>query len=505
MEIRHQVTRRAALEAMTGASAVAAASAWPAARPSDHVARAGTRTLLFFDDSYLTLKSNVRRCAGVAQPAPNATYVHQSRDLVFSFPVVHFDREVREWTMLLNGPLCLQSADGLQWNEVKVKPAVHIANFYFDERAKEASARWKGFGALGKGRMDARKPELYCSPDGVDWTPQGRQYWPEATDPHFYPFWNWIRRKFVIVGRPSVGERKVAVCETADWTSYSRPELALQTDALDSPMAEIYGMPVFPYEGMFVGLLWLFHTAPDPAGSAPAADSRRGPAYVQAHKFFHGRVDCQLAYSYNGWHFHRFLREPLMAPAQPEEFGAGCVFPTTLMVDESQSIRIYSSASRVEHAVHQWAGAVNAHATWDRGAILLHRLRLDGFACLAAEAGPGEIELRPLYWKGGELALNVQAPWGEAKVQAMDIEGRPLEGLSFQDCRPFTGDSLFWEPEWSNSRRLSRLAGSFVRLRIRLTNAKLFAVRGNFIATTAPGHIWTAYERNAEPPLRPGF
>jgi len=66
----------------------------------------------------------------------------------------------------------------------------------------------------------------------------------------------------VLTARPALNDRRIAIYETRDWRTFSPPELALQADALDTPHAEIYGMPVIPYEHMFVGLLWVYHTDP---------------------------------------------------------------------------------------------------------------------------------------------------------------------------------------------------------------------------------------------------
>jgi hypothetical protein len=94
-----------------------------------------------------------------------------------------------------------------------------------------------------------------------------------------------------------------------DWRSFSKPEITLQADALDSPVALLYGMPMLAYDGYFVGFLWVFHTDPNAVTSAPLSDVARfsGDVAERDHKGYLGRIDCQLAYSSNGWHFQRGL------------------------------------------------------------------------------------------------------------------------------------------------------------------------------------------------------
>ena len=100
-------------------------------------------------------------------------------------------------------------------------------------------------------------------------------------------------------------------------------------------------------------------------------DLPRGSAHFQ--QVLWRATDCQLAYSYNGWHFQRTVRQPLFPNPEFGAPGAGTLRPISLLVHDRQ-IRIYSSASFLEHGHH-----VAGH---DPGALLMHRLRLDGFVYL---------------------------------------------------------------------------------------------------------------------------
>ena len=347
---------------------------------------------------------------------------------------------------------------------------------YLDERAEDPSERLKGL------VINGAKTALWTSPDGLRWTEVKGVEWrpPGRPDPPSIAFWNEVRQSYVISARPTPypHPRRIAFSETKDWRTFSEQELVLMTDALDSPLAEIYGMIVFPYEGTFVGLVWVYHTDPK-----------------MLLKYFGGKTDCQLAYSYNGWHFQRTLREPLIHNAPTGELGAGTVRPHSMIVDDDQAIRIYSSSSKLEHG-HHLAGD-------DPGAILLHRLRLDGFVYLESDGGPGLLGTRPLFLRSGEVKLNVQSGH-EVRVQVTDIFGDPIEGYTFDDCESFRGDDLFWTPRWRNSRRLADLARQFIRLEISLNHARLYAIRGDFVPTTQR-EAQRCMEKGEEPVARPGF
>ena len=152
-------------------------------------------------------------------------------------------------------------------------------------------------------------------------------------------------------------------------------------------------------------------------------------------KYYGGRTYGQLSYSYNGWHFHRSLRDPFIPNAPTGELGAGIMRPMSMIIDDDQCIRIYSSASKLEHGYHIQGADLGAH--------VMHRLRLDGFMYLESAGGPGILGTRPLFWLGGALRLNLQSGH-ETRVQVTDTQGRTIEGYGFEDCQPFVGDELFW-------------------------------------------------------------
>jgi len=55
--------------------------------------------------------------------------------------------------------------------------------------------------------------------------------------------------------------------------------------------------------------------------------------------------------------------------------------------------------------------------------------------------------------------------------------GRPVTGLSADDCHPFTGDSVAPTVSWDGASDVSRLAGKPVRLRFLLKDADVFSFR----------------------------
>ncbi|MEJ7616682.1 MAG: hypothetical protein WKF30_06860 [Pyrinomonadaceae bacterium] len=470
-------------------------------------AKATSKTMLFFDDWPLNRLDHVERRIGRPTPVTESVFVDPYVNVTWGYPSVFKDPSRRaQWQCLYQGwdakrerlyPLIAESEDGIVWRVPDLSAEVDLPGrayphqvlpveefnewspCYYDERAP-SDERLKGLVvAFGK---DYAKSYLWVSADGRRWRRKEGVIWqPEAPDPVSCVFWNSVRSSYVITTRPMGSDRRISLIETKDWRNFSSAELALQTDAQDTPLAEAYGMPVFFYEGFYIGLLWIYHVTPEVAGASP-------------HKFWRGKIDAQLAYSRNGWHFQRGLRERFMPNAEPGEFGAGCLQPASMVIDEKDRIRIYSSATKFEHGV----------PIPGDGAIIQHTMRRDGFVYLQSTGGPGTIGTRPLLWQGGPLKINLAATGGEAHVQITDSAGTPLTGYAFNDCEPFAGDALYWQPRWKEGRSLASFPERTLRIEVRLSNARLYAIRGQFTILT--GAETTNYETRGERPKnKPGF
>ena len=468
----------------------------------------GERALLFFDDQYLDRRENLDRRLGRPTPVPEGTYRDPDMDPSWGYPSVFQDPESGSWRCLYQAQLprsyvsegqrlrhvalLVESADGVRWQPVDLTATVPmedrvcphqvlpLAGFgewgpcFYDTRTDNPAERLKAF-------VSFRDPEghyapLYVSADGRAWRRlAGRSWHPTGIDPAVSGFWNPVRDSYVIAARPSWGDRRIAVYETRDWRTFSAPEVAMRPDGEDTPAAQVYGMPVFPYAHLFIGMLWMYHTSPVVAGG----------------KFIHGKVDCQLAYSYNGWHFQRCQRLPFLPHAAPGEAGYGAIYPSSMVVTDSR-IRIYSSASEGEHA------QVLSDPLRGEGSLLLHELRLDGFVYLEPAGGPGSLTTRPLYLRGDGVAINVEAPHGRLRVQVTDASCQPLAGYGYDDCAGFTGDAHAWQPVWRDGRTLGSLTGQVIRLEVELFNGRLYALRGDLVPVP-PAGVRSWADTGAEP------
>ncbi|MCA9069603.1 MAG: hypothetical protein KDA84_11800, partial [Planctomycetaceae bacterium] len=223
-----------------------------------------------------------------------------------------------------------------------------------------------------------------------------------------------------------------------------------------------YGMPVFPHASGFVGLLWVFH----------CSDS--GP--LRSFNQFQGPIDVQLAYSYDGRHFFRGMREPFIPVNAPGEPGCS-VIQSSSLVETDDEIRIYSGTGKIPHGMSRMT---KDGRTRELFSITLHTLRKDGFMFLESEGDWGEFLSKPLTLFDEKLTINAQAKYGEIRFQLTDMESRPVEGFTFEDSITLKeADSLSHHVAWRKG-NLRNVLNKVVRLEVQLRNAQLYAFHGNY-------------------------
>jgi len=264
--------------------------------------------------------------------------------------------------------------------------------------------------------------------------------------------------------RPGWGDRRVARQTSPDARTWSDLELIMQPDPADPPQVQLYGMPVVPYEGQFVGFLWMAH-------------------FSNAHRLerfnrLWGPIDCQLTYSFDGVHFQRGLREPFVALNEPGRPASGVVYPTSLVEHEGK-LRIYSAATPDLHRQY-------AKTQFERkgknppAAATLHTLRRDGFTYLTSRGNWATLTTKPLALLEPSLRLNAAAPYGEIRFQVTDLSSKPLPGYTFDDCQAMREEDALERPIRWRDKRLDELVGKVVRLQMTFRNARVYALRGSY-------------------------
>jgi len=158
-------------------------------------------------------------------------------------------------------PLLLESDDGVRWQAPDLTRAVPLDERRFRNQVMPVTGSGSGTATSTPApriRQSASRrwsptppPAPACGPRPTACVGASyREYaGAGAPDAPSTAFWNELRNSYVISARPTPHNRprRVAFSETRDWRTFTEPELILTSDALDTPLAEIYGMIVFPY------------------------------------------------------------------------------------------------------------------------------------------------------------------------------------------------------------------------------------------------------------------
>jgi len=288
------------------------------------------------------------------------------------------------------------------------------------------------------------------SADGIRWKTVG-PVMPVHSDTSHAVLWDARIGKYVAFSRFGFG-RQIARAESADFLHWSRPKLVLHTDVLDGPGGQIYGMPTDFYEGLYLGMFWMYHEGTT------------------------AKIDTQLAVSRDGIHWHRVADRQTFLPNGPEgsrDDGMARVATRYILrprgpQGEGETIYLYYSMVNGPHRSPKFPKPVRKY----RPAIGLATLRRDGFVSLDASDQPGTLLTRPFQLLGSELYVNLDTNRGALRVAVLDPSGRPYPG--FGASLPLAADTTRARVRWAGA-ELARLRGKIIQLRFTLRRGKLFA------------------------------
>ncbi len=476
---------------------------------SSHKKNTDTKAFLFFDLWKLDHWNNVDLKQAEPEFVPESIYEdHTLPGEGPGKPNIFFDNNNKVWRMIYNlgwSPVGLMSAiseDGIHW-QIDPHPEIkfpdgrgnrlanhHIFNLdhaaaggmYIDDLAKDGFpykiyVQRSGKPVFNKALHDsnhymheyARKGvservfhegRVIVSEDGLNWHLHPNYYWARPgfqPEPPYFGFYNSKTGKHHMTLRPGWGDRRVAMQTTEDFINWSEPELLLQMDPLDKAAMGFYAMPVVKVRHMYVGLMWTFHNS----------SSR----LVDSFNLYHGKLDNQLSYSYNGIHFNRGLRESFLKLNPFPQHGCTQLRAYSI-IEKHDKIRIYSGAVRAPHGMERVMN-VPGKAT---KAIVMHQIRKDSWMYLQSKGHWAKILTKPLAIFSGQIYLNAQAPFGEVRYQLTDEKSVAIDGFTYKQCIPLkSDDQMKWPLRW-NKGHIEQIKGKVVRLEMEFHNANIYAL-----------------------------
>lgn len=293
----------------------------------------------------------------------------------------------------------------------------------YDPHDPDAQRRYKAFywehDNCGPRQFDPTTPvnamSVSFSPDGKSWTDHpGNPVIPQPSDTGHQALYDSHLGKYVVYGRFGAGGRKVARSESDDFVHWTPSKRVFETDAEDGPGAQFYGMGTTIYEGVYVGLPWMYW-----------AETTQ-------------RMDVQLATSRDGIHWERAGDRQTFMPNGPKgSWDGGCIFTAAQPVQRvGDKIFIFYSALKLTHEEER--PSRQERGSYGESSIGVATLRRDGFLSLTPYFHEGSITTKPLSLPEGTLRVNADvADDGEVRVTVLGEDGVVLA-----ESQPVSGDQL---------------------------------------------------------------
>ena len=83
-----------------------------------------------------------------------------------------------------------------------------------------------------------------------------------------------------------------------------------------------------------------------------------------------------------------------------------------------------------------------------------------------------------IVFEGKELVMNFStSAAGSVRVEIQNIDGKPIEGFTLDDCPEIFGDRIEQVVKWKGGSDVSKLVGKPIRIRFVLKDADLYSIR----------------------------
>jgi len=379
-----------------------------------------------------------------------------------------------------------QSTDGIHWtkpelgivdyhgstanNIVGMGRVCHIPSVIRVPNPSSPDKQWAMYG-FAYSPTDAKwgkgGPAVAYSSDGLhwDWNRKPEQWAlfasSDVTNFFFDPYRNRYTATFKTMNRR---HRAVGIALSEDGLRWTKPieGAVFGADDLDPDASQVYGMPVFPYQGVYIGLPWIYHARWIKYGkySKPEVmyEAQEGSART---------VDVQLAWSWNLISWNRTpTREPFITLGPEGSWDSKMIYTARAPVIVGDKLFFYYGGYDTIHDDDAQA----------KGAIGLATLRLDGFCSMHAGAKEGWLISRREVFNTAKVYINAKcAPGGYVAAEIVDRNNKVIPGFTRRDCVPFTGDSVRGEIVWKTRQFPKELIDKDRKIEFYIKNADLYS------------------------------
>lgn len=318
--------------------------------------------------------------------------------------------------------------------------------------------------------FDKSGPETYgdgglftaFSPDGINWERQQETPLLQAAKQEnsisdvMDVMYDEASGKYVAYAKgwadPFPDHRQIVRIESEDFVNWSEPEVVITHDRTPEDQ-QSYGMPVFEYEGLYLGLMRSYK---DPGDAT---------------------IDIQLKVSRDNHSWEDVAGHETFIPTGADgTWDDGMIFTAPPMVHDDEVLIYYGA----------WDGP---HNTSNRAAnIGLATLPVGRLAGMRAAAEQGIITTTAFTLEHGHIELNANAEGGTIRAAVLDEHYQAFEGFGFDDFEVLTTDELAYVMSWSGG-DLAELEGQQIHVRFELTgDATLYGFRP--VTAPSPASAW---------------
>ncbi len=324
-------------------------------------------------------------------------------------------------------------------------PAKQYALYGYDGAAKHPRVAWSPDGLRWRYDPATERTPLFNSADVVN-------FFRDPYEARYAATWKTRNRR----------GRAVGIAWSADGLNWTKPfdGPIFTADDLDPDATQIYGMPVFAYQGLYVGQPWIYRARYFKSGDYSVKKLHEAQADSLR------TMEVQLAWSWDLMNWTRPpARDQFIPLGAPGEWDDGMIFTAGAPVVMGDKLHFY------------YGGCDGFHDDKRvKTAIGLATLRLDGFCSLRAGADEGWFISRREPMREPAVTINARtAPTGVIAAEILDRQNRVVPGFSREECISFSGDSVRHELTWKTARFATEASGEEWKIRFWLKDAELFS------------------------------
>jgi len=340
-------------------------------------------------------------------------------------------------------------------------PATHNFSPFFDTRSGvKPEYRYKALGGTQKSGLIA-----FVSPDGIHWKKlreeavfkdgifdsQNVSFWSESENCYLCYFRTWT-------GDGYKGFRTVSRTTSPDFITWTKPEKMSFGDTSNEHLYTNQTHSYFRAPHIYVAIAARFMPKRKVVTDEQAKKLNVNP------KYYNDCSDAIFMTSRGGSGYDRTFMESFIRP------GIG--------LQNWVSRSNYPALNVVQTSPKEMSVYVNQDYAQPSAHLRRYSLRLDGFASVRAFYDGGEMQTKPIIFKGKKLLLNFStSAAGEILVEIQEKNGMVVPGYSISDCFPMIGNEIARAVSWENEKEVGDLEGKVVRLRFVMKDADLYSLK----------------------------